>query len=78
MQLVLKAAGGPPHSNLWLQFEVKNFLQSVYGLDVVRVRTANHEGAKKRNKQGTFYRRPDWKKVYVTLKPQQAAGTTPQ
>lgn len=33
-----------------------------------KVRTLNVEGKKKRNKGGSFYRRTDWKKAYVTLK----------
>ena len=56
-----------------MQFEIRYFLQSVYGLNVAKVRTANFEGPKKRNQKGTFYRRPDWKKVYVTLRPPPAA-----
>ena len=57
-----------------VQLEVKHFLESVYGLNVARVRTANFTGPKKRDqKSGTFYRTPDWKKVYVSLRqPQQS------
>jgi large subunit ribosomal protein L23 len=41
-------------------------LQSVYGVGVDKVHTANYEGKKKR--QGNhFYHRPDYKKVYVKL-----------
>jgi large subunit ribosomal protein L23 len=54
------------------QVEIKSFLERVHGLSVESVRTLNYEGKKKRSKQG-YYRRPDYKKVYVTLKePQQA------
>ena len=55
-------------SQLCFQIEIKQFLERVHGLSVVAVRTANFEGRKKRNKHG-FYRRSDWKKAYVTLKP---------
>ncbi|KAL3137728.1 hypothetical protein ABBQ38_004994 [Trebouxia sp. C0009 RCD-2024] len=47
--------------------ELKKYLESVYGLNVATVRTLNYEGAKKRSKHG-FFRRPDYKKVYVTFK----------
>jgi len=50
-----------------VQAEVKAFLQSVYGLEVAAVRSANVEGKKKRSKKG-FYRRADYKKVFVELK----------
>ena len=60
-----------------MQLEVKHFLERVYGLDVVRVRTANFQGPKKRHqKTGTFYRTPDWKKVYVRLRAPQPAATS--
>lgn len=47
--------------------ELKKYLESVYGLSVATVRTLNYEGVKKRGKHG-FFRRPDYKKVYVTFK----------
>ena len=50
-------------------------MESVHGLQVDSVRTLNYEGRKKRGKQG-FYRRPDYKKVYVTLK-EPAGGAAP-
>ena len=40
----------------------------VHGIEVLRVDTANYEGKKKRNlERGTWFRKPDYKKVYVTL-----------
>lgn len=47
----------------------------MYGLHVASVRTLNVEGKKKRGKHG-FYRRPDYKKVYVTLNKEPAASAT--
>lgn len=52
-----------------VQIEIKQFLERVYGLDVVSVRTANFEGSKHRGKTGHHYRRADWKKAHVTLRP---------
>lgn len=46
--------------------EVKRFLESLYGLKVQKVTTANYDGKKKRGKYG-FMRQPDWKKVWVKL-----------
>eukprot|EP00850_Spirogloea_muscicola_P000337 SM000001S04739 [mRNA] locus=s1:1899349:1900509:- [translate_table: standard] len=50
-----------------MQIEIRRVLEAVYGLEVEAVATANYEGKKKRGKAG-FYRRPDWKKAYVTLR----------
>jgi len=47
----------------------------VYGLSVASLRTLNYEGAKKRGKHG-FYRRPDYKKVYVTFNKTDKAETS--
>ena len=57
-----------------MQPEIKQFLERVYNLNVASVRTLNVEGKKKRGKHG-FYRRPDFKKVYVTLNPGFAAAS---
>lgn len=51
-----------------MQYDIKALLKRVYGLDVARVRTLNVEGKKKRGQFG-YYRRPDYKKAYVTLRP---------
>ena len=56
-----------------LQLEIRQCLERVYGLDVAKVRTLNYEGKKKRGKYG-FFRRPDYKKAYVTLRPPAAAA----
>ena len=53
------------------QLDIKAVLTRVYGLNVEKVRTLNVEGKKKRTKYG-YYRKPDWKKAYVTLKPPEA------
>lgn len=50
-----------------VQIELRKYLESVYGLSVNSLRTLNYEGTKKRGKHG-FYRRPEYKKVYVTFK----------
>lgn len=55
--------------------EVKHFLESVYGLSVAKVNTLNVEGKKKRGKFG-FFRRPDYKKAFVTLNQQQPSSST--
>ena len=57
----------PEVLDLVLQFEIKQYLERVYGLEVSKVRTLNVEGKKKRNKFG-FFRRPDYKKAHVTFK----------
>lgn len=46
--------------------EIKSFLETVCGVSVRDVRTANYEGKKKRDKGG-FHRKPDYKKAYVSL-----------
>ena len=48
--------------------EIKSFLTDVHGIEVLKVDTANYEGKKKRNlERGNLFRKPDYKKVYVTL-----------
>ena len=65
----------PSHHNL-LQFEIKQYLERIYGLEVSKVRTLNVEGRKKRNKFG-FFRRPDYKRAHVTFKkPAEQASAT--
>mmetsp|Transcript_16467 Transcript_16467/g.40334 ORF Transcript_16467/g.40334 Transcript_16467/m.40334 type:complete len:130 (-) Transcript_16467:286-675(-) len=48
--------------------EIRNFLQTVYKVEVSKVHTINYEGKKKRAGSKAFFRRPDYKKVYVQLK----------
>ena len=49
------------------QTEVRNLLQSVYGVAVDKVHTANYEGKKKR-RGFHYYQKADYKKVYVKLR----------
>lgn len=65
-----------PSLSLPSQAEVKAFLEKAYGLEVDSVRTLNVEGKKKRSRVG-YYRRPDYKKVYVTLKEPAGGATAP-
>lgn len=50
-----------------MQFDIRAALEQIYGLKVERVNTINYQGKKKRSKD-VIYRRPDYKKAYVTLK----------
>jgi ribosomal protein L23 len=56
------------------KLDIKNYLKSIYGLEIKRVHTANYQGKKKalrlRNKV-VYYRRPDYKSVTVELNQQQ-------
>ena len=54
----------PQHSKV----EIKRYLESVYGLRVKSVNTANFEGKVKRRKYGPS-KQPDWKKAFVSLEP---------
>lgn len=49
------------------KLEIREMLTQLYGLPVAGVATANCEGKKKRSKGG-FFRQPDFKLAYVTLK----------
>eukprot|EP01023_Acetabularia_acetabulum_P013826 TRINITY_DN1671_c0_g2_i1.p4 TRINITY_DN1671_c0_g2~~TRINITY_DN1671_c0_g2_i1.p4 ORF type:complete len:117 (+),score=8.72 TRINITY_DN1671_c0_g2_i1:199-549(+) len=52
------------------KIELRQFLRRVYGLRIEKLHTANVWGKKVRSKQsGKWYRKPDWKKVYVVLRP---------
>jgi len=66
MPPVLKFRTAPSVGKL----EIKNYLRSIYGLDIKRVHTANYQGKKKqlrlRNKV-LYYRKPDFKSVTVEL-----------
>ncbi len=49
---------------------MKGYLKAVYDVEAKRVHTVNYEGKKKRSSNGKnnyFYRRADYKKVYVQL-----------
>lgn len=52
----------------WEQVEIKRYLESVYGLRIKSVNTANFEGKVKRRKFG-MSKMKDWKKAFVSLEP---------
>jgi len=56
-----------------VQVEIKNFVESVYGMEVERVNTINYMGKKKRRLTPKghpyFIRLSDWKKAYVVFTP---------
>jgi large subunit ribosomal protein L23 len=52
---------------LYPQVEIRTLLQRLYGFDVTRVDTVNYEGKKKRSRAG-FFRKPDYKVAYVTMR----------
>jgi large subunit ribosomal protein L23 len=48
--------------------DIKEYLQKIYNLPVVKVNTMNYEGKFKRALQGRrVYKEKDWKKAIVTL-----------
>merc|ERR1712098_546873 len=54
------------------KIQIKQYLQDIYGVKVRKVNTANYEGKIKRylnqkTGKGYLYRRPKFKKAYVTL-----------
>ncbi|OQR98342.1 ribosomal protein L23 [Thraustotheca clavata] len=52
----------------YTKHDIKEYLQKVYNLPVVNVRTMNYEGKFKRAMQGRHvYKEKDWKKAVVTL-----------
>ena len=64
------------------QVEVKNYLEAAHDLDIDYVHTCNYEGKKKkftnrRTKKVTFFRRPDFKKAFVTFKVRPARRRAP-
>jgi large subunit ribosomal protein L23 len=56
-----------PHAT---KTEIKEAVQIVFKVKVDSVRTSNFEG-KERRRGRTFGKRPDWKKAYVKLRPQE-------
>lgn len=50
------------------KLEVKEAVQKLFGKKVVRVRTANYQGKKKRERRADFGRTAHWKKAFVKLK----------
>jgi len=50
------------------KLEVKEAIEKIFGKKVVKVRTCNYQGKKKRERRADFGRKPHWKKAYVKLK----------
>jgi len=50
------------------KFEIKEAVEKIYNVRVLKVRTANREG-KRRRFRLTFGKTPRWKKAYVQLHP---------
>lgn len=50
--------------------EIRDAIQSIFGVHVERVNTLNRKGKRKRNRRTwTYGKRPDVKRAYVTLAP---------
>ncbi|QDZ25448.1 ribosomal protein L23 [Chloropicon primus] len=66
MPSMLKFRSAPSVGKL----EIKNYLRTIYGLDVKRVHTANYQGKKKQlrlKNKVVYYRKPDFKSITVEL-----------
>ena len=50
------------------KLEIKEAVEKLFGKKVVRVRTANYQGKKKRERRADFGRTAHWKKAIVKLK----------
>ena len=50
------------------KLEIKEAVEKLFGKSVVRVRTANYLGKKKRERRADFGRTAHWKKAFVRLK----------
>jgi len=54
------------------KIEIRQAVESIFNVSVVKVNTLNRKGKRKRNRrQATFGRRPDTKRAVVTLAPGQ-------
>jgi large subunit ribosomal protein L23 len=54
-----------PHAN---KIEIRQAVESIFGVNVVKVNTLNREGKRKRNRgKATFGKRADTKRALVTL-----------
>jgi large subunit ribosomal protein L23 len=54
------------------KIEIRQAVESIFNVSVVKVNTLNRKGKRKRNRrQPTFGRRPDTKRAVVTLAPGQ-------
>ncbi|RHY29441.1 hypothetical protein DYB32_005131 [Aphanomyces invadans] len=61
----------------YTKHDIKEYLQKVYNLPVVKVATMNYEGKFKRAMQGRFvYKEKDWKKAIVTLDAKAASAVS--
>ena len=50
--------------------EIADAVRTIFGVDVVKVNTLNRSGKRKRNRRtGTFGKRSDVKRAYITLAP---------
>jgi large subunit ribosomal protein L23 len=50
------------------KIDLKQWLQKVYGVGVIKVNTMNYRGKLKRDRfTGNRWRKPDWKKAIVTV-----------
>jgi large subunit ribosomal protein L23 len=48
--------------------EIADAVRAIFGVKVLKVNTLNRDGKRKRNRRtGTFGKRPDTKRAYVTL-----------
>jgi large subunit ribosomal protein L23 len=54
----------PEHLN---KFDIRNYLESIYGVKVTQVNTVRILGKFRRDAIGRMVRMPNWKKAYVTL-----------
>ena len=61
-QYVLKVAIGAN------KIEIKQGVEKMFGVSVVRVNTMNCLGKRKRERTAKYGRRPNWKRAVVTLK----------
>ena len=51
------------------KIEIKNAVETIFGVKVAKVNTINYEGKEKRIGAGRPGRRKSWKKAYVQLTP---------
>ena len=49
------------------KLEIKNAVEKLFGKKVLRVRTANYDGKKKRERRQDYGKTSSWKKAYVKL-----------
>lgn len=49
------------------KIQIKDYLEEIYRVPVVRVNTAIYLGKTRKNKLGFYYKRPDYKKAFVKI-----------